>query len=267
MRLAATVSALNVLHQRSMTPCLDRRPDVTVVIRVHNDAYVTQAVRSALAQSLRSVEVLVVDHGSNDGTGATVDRLAASDRRVHVIHLPPGGGPGRPGNAGIEAANGRYLTFLDSDDMLEPDACRTLLGAGEAFDADLVCSLVHRVHVDDRNRRVPWHPQLYGQRRVLEGIRDKPDQLWDQVPVAKLYRTQWLRDRDVRFLEGVVYEDQYLCLAAYLRAGRIAVLPDVTYRWMIRRRSARRSTRTAGPRRRTCSPDQRERAHGQASWR
>ena len=116
--------------------------------------------------------------------------------------------------------------FLDSDDVLEPDACRTLLGAGEAFDADLVCSLVHRVHVDDGGRRTPWHPELYAQRRVLEGIRDKPDQLWDQVPVAKLYRTQWLRDRDVRFLDDVVYEDQYLCLAAYLRAGRIAVIPD-----------------------------------------
>ena len=76
------------------------RPDVTVVIRVHNDAYVSQAVRSVLRQSLRNLEVLVVDHGSTDGTGETVDRLAASDPRIHVIHLPPGVGRGVPGTRG-----------------------------------------------------------------------------------------------------------------------------------------------------------------------
>src|SRR5690349_8857142 len=101
-----------------MTPPSERRPDVTVVIRVHNDRYVTEAVRSALAQTLRTVELVVVDHGSTDGTSEAVDRLARSDPRIRVIHLGPGGGPGRPGNAGIDAARGRYLMFLDSDDVL-----------------------------------------------------------------------------------------------------------------------------------------------------
>jgi len=217
------------------------RPDVTVVIRVHNDAYVTEAVRSVLTQTLRTIELVVVDHGSTDGTGATVDKLASSDPRMRVIHLPAGGGPGRPGNVGIDAAAGRYLTFLDSDDVLEPDACRRLLGAAEAFDADLVCSLVHRVLVDDGKRLSRWYPKLYEQRQVLEGIREKPDQLWDQLPVAKLYRTQWMRDREIRFLDEGVYEDQYLCVAAYVRAARIAVIPDSTYRWYVRQKDTRTS--------------------------
>ena len=225
----------------SMAPAPEGGPDVTIVIRVYNDAYVTEAVHSALTQNLRTIELVVVDHGSTDGTGEIVDRLAAADPRMRAIHLPPGGGPGRPGNAGIDAARGRYLMFLDSDDVLEPDACRIMLSAAETFEADLVCSLIQRVHVDSGNRVTPWYPDLYSERRVVEGIRAKPGQLWDQVPLAKLFRTRWLRERDVRFLDDVVYEDQYLCLAAYLRAERIAVIPDATYRWTARPKDTRKS--------------------------
>ena len=223
-----------------MTSPPERRPDVTVVIRVHNDRYVTEAVRSALAQTLRTVELVVVDHGSTDGTSEAVDRLARSDPRIRVIHLGPGGGPGRPGNVGIDAARGRYLMFLDSDDVLEPDACRILLSAAEVFGADLVCSLIQRVH-GDAGRRLPWYPDLYRERYVVQDIRERPRQLWDQVPLAKLFRSDWLRERDVRFLDDGVYEDQYLCLAAYVRAGRIAVIPDATYRWMARPKDTRKS--------------------------
>lgn len=223
-----------------MTAPPERRPDVTVVIRVHNDRYVTEAVRSALAQTLRTVELVVVDHGSTDGTSEAVDRLARSDPRIRVIHLGRGGGPGRPGNVGIDAARGRYLMFLDSDDVLEPDACRILLSAAEVFGADLVCSLIQRVH-GDAGRRLPWYPDLYRERYVVQDIRERPRQLWDQVPLAKLFRSDWLRERDVRFLDEGVYEDQYLCLAAYVRAGRIAVIPDATYRWMARPKDTRKS--------------------------
>ena len=217
-------------------------PDVSVVVPVFDDPLVEQAIASALHQTLRTVEVVVVDHGSTDGTGALVDRIAARDSRVRAFHLPDNeGGPGRPLNVGLAAARGRYVTILGSDDELERDACRTLLAAAEVDGADVVTSLTRRIHVHEGNRVQPWYPVLYGRRRTLEGIRADLEQIWDQIPVGKLYRTSWMREHEVRFPEDVVYEDQLFMMRAYLRAARISVVPVPTYLWMVRSKAARRS--------------------------
>jgi len=217
-------------------------PDVSVVVPVFDDPLVEQAIASALHQTLRTVEVVVVDHGSTDGTGELVDRIAARDSRVRVFHLPDNeGGPGRPLNVGLAAARGRYVTILGSDDELERDACRTLLTAAEVDGADVVTSLTRRINVHEANRVQPWYPALYGRRRTLEGIRADLEQIWDQIPVGKLYRTSWMREHEVSFPEDVVYEDQLFMMRAYLRAARISVVPVPTYLWMVRSKAARRS--------------------------
>src|SRR3954468_21491110 len=217
-------------------------PDVSVVVPVFDDPLVEQAIASALHQTLRTVEVVVVDHGSTDGTGQLVDRIAARDSRVRAFHLPDNeGGPGRPLNVGLAAASGRYVTILGSDDELERDACRTLLAAAEVDGADVVTSLTRRIHVHEGNRVQPWYPVLYGRRRTLEGIRADLDQIWDQIPVGKLYRAGWLREREVRFPEDVVYEDQLFMMRAYVRARRISVVPVATYQWMVRSKAVRPS--------------------------
>jgi CDP-glycerol glycerophosphotransferase len=217
-------------------------PDVTVVVPVFNDPLVEQAVASALNQTLRGVEIVVVDHGSTDGTGRLIDGIAARNPRVRALHLPDNeGGPGRPLNLAINQAAGRYITILGSDDELERDACRTLVAAAEVDEADVVTSLTRRIHVHEGNRVQSWYPALYGRRRTLEGIRADLDQIWDQIPVGKLYRTSWLRERDVSFPEDVVYEDQLFMMRAYVRARRISVVPVATYLWMVRPKAVRPS--------------------------
>ena len=166
-------------------------PDVTVVVPVYNDPLVEAAIASALNQTLRSVEVVVVDHGSNDGTGDLLERIAAREPRVRAFHLPDNeGGPGRPLNVAMDAARGRYITILGSDDELERDACRTLVVAGDVETADLVASMTRRIHVHEGNRVQPWYPSLYTRRRTLDGIRADLEQVWDQIPVGKLFRTR-----------------------------------------------------------------------------
>src|SRR3954447_24848610 len=142
-------------------------PDVSVVVPVYNDPLVEQAIASALGQTLRSVEVVVVDHGSTDGTGELLDRIAGREPRVRAFHLPDNeGGPGRPLNAGMDAAQGRDITILGSEDELERDACRTLLAAADIESADLVTSMTRRILVHENNRVRRWYPRLYTRRRT-----------------------------------------------------------------------------------------------------
>src|SRR3954454_4084171 len=161
------------------TETIPSDPDVSVVVPVYNDPLVEQAIASALNQTLRSVEVVVADHGSTDGTGELLDRSAASEPRVRVLHLPDNeGGPGRPLNVAMDAALGRYMTILGSDDELERGACRGLVAAGDVETADLVTSMTRRIHVHEGNRVQAWYPRLYTRRRTLDGIRADLEQVW-----------------------------------------------------------------------------------------
>lgn len=99
-------------------------PLVSIVVAAYQaERFLADAIRSALGQTHDRVEVLVVDDGSTDRTGAVADEWAAEDRRVRVVHQP-NGGPSAARNAGLRLATGDLLCFLDADDVLLPDKLR-----------------------------------------------------------------------------------------------------------------------------------------------
>ena len=100
---------------------------ISVVMPCYNcEAALDRAVRSLRAQTIADWELLAVDDGSNDGTGAALDAWAQTDERIRVFHQE-NGGVSRARNAGIAAAKGEWLAFLDADDELPEDALASLL--------------------------------------------------------------------------------------------------------------------------------------------
>jgi teichuronic acid biosynthesis glycosyltransferase TuaG len=92
-------------------------PLVSIITPAYNSAgFIRETIASALAQTLRNFELIVVDDGSSDDTIEVVHRTAAGDPRV-IVMLSPHGGPAQARNVGIEAARGRYIALLDSDDV------------------------------------------------------------------------------------------------------------------------------------------------------
>lgn len=241
-------------------------PAVSVVVIVHNDAArLPYAVRSALGQTLRSVEVVVVDDHSTDGSHQVAHQLAATHpERVRVVRLPKNsGGCGAPRNQGVRHARGTYVVFLDSDDALDRDACRNLFQAAERTGADLVSGRCVRVHLRadgagradgaDRTdgavrggpggegnaggrvvRTTDWYPWLYARGRTLDSVAELPDLLaYDTLSTNKCYRRDFLLERDLRFPEDVHYEDLLFSARAYLAARRIALIPARVYHWRV----------------------------------
>jgi CDP-glycerol glycerophosphotransferase len=208
-------------------------PELTVVVIVYNDAArVTRAVRSALGQSLAGVEVVVVDDASTDATPRLTGELAAAHPdRVRVVRLPENsGGCGRPRNVGIECARGRYVMFLDSDDTLDPHACRNLVTAAEETGAELVAGRCVRVLPDKEQN---WYPSLYRESRTLESIRDEPDLLYDTLSTNKCYRRDFLEREGLRFVDRLHYEDLLFSAQAYISAQKIAIIPHRVYNWLV----------------------------------
>ncbi|MEE1765824.1 bifunctional glycosyltransferase/CDP-glycerol:glycerophosphate glycerophosphotransferase [Streptomyces sp. SP18BB07] len=225
---------------------VDQRPAVSVVVIVYNDeARLPTAVRSVLEQTLRSVEVVIVDDHSTDGSYEVAARLAAEHPdRVRAYRLPQNsGGCGAPRNAGIRETRGEYVVFLDSDDVLERNACRNFLEAAESTGADLVSGLCVRVHVDTRNRKeVPWYPWLYTRTRTLDSVSELPDLLvYDTLSTNKCYRRDFLVEGGLLFPVGIHYEDLFFSAQAYAAARRIALIPNRVYDWNVVERAEAKS--------------------------
>jgi CDP-glycerol glycerophosphotransferase len=211
-------------------------PAVTIVVIGYNDAgNLPAAVRSATRQTLRDLEVIVVDDGSTDDTPSVATRLATAHSRVRYHRLPANsGGCSRPRNTGMELATGEFVTFLDSDDVLPRHACATMLRAARRSGADIVCGRWVRRH-HEPTRYIEAHRDLYRQPDVVDGIAQRPQQLFDTPAPAKLYRRAFLDEQELTFPEGLLYEDLLFTTEAYLGARRIAVVPDLVYVWNVRR--------------------------------
>lgn len=111
---------------------------VSVIMPVYNcAAYVEEAVRSVLAQTVSDLELLVIDDGSKDDTFAIVTRLAAEDARVIPLKNPENMGVARTRNRGLDMARGDYIAFLDGDDRWHPEKLRVQIARMQAENAAL----------------------------------------------------------------------------------------------------------------------------------
>lgn len=122
---------------------------VSVIMPTHNcAAYAAPAIQSALRQTHSNVEVLVVDDASHDGTVDVVEEAARQDARVRAVCLARNVGPARARNIAIEAARGRFIAFLDGDDLWEPAKLERQLAVLEAKGAVLSYTAYRKVDED-----------------------------------------------------------------------------------------------------------------------
>ncbi|QLJ06149.1 glycosyltransferase family 2 protein [Streptomyces sp. NEAU-sy36] len=220
-----------------------RPAQVGVVVIGYNDrAHVADAVRSALAQGPAVAEVVAVDDCSTDGSAELLDRLAADEPRLRVVRRDDNsGGCGSPRNTGIDAVTAPYVMFLDSDDVLPPGAVDALLTAATGAHAEVASGLCVRRELPS-GREQPWQENLYTAHTVLARPAQRPRLVHDTLCVNKLYRTDFLREHDIRFPEGrFLYEDFVFTARVLAAAPRIALVPDRVYVWHVRRSAERLS--------------------------
>ena len=115
------------------------KPAVSIIVPVYKvpEQYLRKCAESCIEQTVRDIEILLVDDGSPDQCGSICDEYAEKDSRVHVIHKE-NGGLCSARNAGFAAARGEWIMFVDGDDWIDPDMCGRMLDAGEREDVDLV---------------------------------------------------------------------------------------------------------------------------------
>ncbi|MBM7171607.1 glycosyltransferase family 2 protein [Streptomyces sp. G44] len=213
---------------------MTRIPDVTVTVIVYNDAErLPRAVASLRRQTHADIEIIISDDHSTDNTPEVARRLAAEDARITYLRLPENsGGCSAPRNRALEIARAPYLMFLDSDDELPERAVELLLTAHREREVDFAMGAVERVRVDT-GRTSTWMPHLVAERRTVGGIEAEPALLFEHLSTSKMYRREFLDRNELRFPEGIHYEDQLFSAQAYCLARAFTVIPDPVYRWYI----------------------------------
>jgi poly(ribitol-phosphate) beta-N-acetylglucosaminyltransferase len=206
-------------------------PEVSVVVPVYNPGeYLRRCVASLVDQtaSTAGYEVIFVDDGSTDGSGAFLDSVAASRPHLRVIHQQNSQWPGRPRNVGLAAARGQYVFFCDADDWLATNAVERLYGHAVEWNSDIVIPKMAGL-----GRRVPH--QLFARTRPQVSLATAP--LMDSLSPQKLFRRAFLDEHQIRFPEGKRrLEDHHFVVSAYLQAKVVSVAADQTYYYLVRRK-------------------------------
>ena len=202
-------------------------PLISVIVPVYQvESYLDRCVSSITRQSYSNLEIILVDDGSPDKCPDMCDGWAAKDGRVRVIHKA-NGGLSDARNAGLAAAKGEYISFVDSDDWIAPDMLQKLYDAMQRDDSDIAACTVRMAWEDDTPDRL-----LTVQKNcVLEPSQAQAallrETLLKQPVWYKLYRRGTISD--IPFEVGKYHEDVYWSYQAVGRARRVSVIDYVGY--------------------------------------
>lgn len=201
-------------------------PLISIVVPVYNVLnYLEKCVESIISQSYGNLEIILVDDGSNDGSGKMCDKLALKDERIIVIHQSNKGLSGAR-NTGIDKAKGEYLFFVDSDDYIEKDTIRTLYEVSVINSLDIACCGING-GIETKKCEVTL---LFDTKNgIIEMLTSNSI---CTVAWNKLYRrTLW---EGVRYPEHKLNEDEYTTYKVMYKAQRVGYISDECYNYVQR---------------------------------
>ncbi len=206
-------------------------PLVSVVIPVYKtEKYVIKSVNSILAQAYKNLEVIIVDDGSPDACPKICDELKKTDERITVIHKE-NGGLSSARNAGIDAAHGEYILFLDSDDTLKDNALYDMLKIAETEKSDAVIpNTYYTIYENSDKTFLATHftkdmfskdPKIFALDVLIGKGRARR-------ATAVLYRSKPIKENEIRFPVGKISEDFFFNMDFFEVVDKISLYEEAS---------------------------------------
>lgn len=208
-------------------------PSISIIIPVFNTRnYVTQCLESIKNQTMRNIEVLIIDDGSSDGSEDICDEFSSIDERFIVIHQN-NKGLSAARNCGIEIAKGEYILFVDSDDYIKENLCEKTYKYAITHESDLI----RFFYQEDTKQGIRF---LKKQSSLPQGLIENDV---DKLKVAYtsgamvwkfLIKRSLFNNNELRFPLNVIYEDMDFTTKLALSAERMFVMHECLYMYRIR---------------------------------
>jgi|GEM_PF-1667503 len=211
---------------------------LSVIVPVHNAApYLARCLESLIGQRYNNMEIICVDDGSTDESRQILADYAKNYPHIHTLYQE-NKGAGCARNAGIKAACGDYLSFVDSDDYLDLTAYQTAMHKfAEDEDIDIVCFAAEIV-VENGGKKFKADDWYYSTRQEGEVILTPNIILEENVSVCnKVFKADLIREKEIFFPEGLWYEDAEFYWKYMVNARKAWFLKDKFYKYVRRRQS------------------------------
>lgn len=214
--------------------------EVTIGIPVYKAVdYIEDTMKSALNQTFDSIEFLVVDDCGNDGTIEVVERFQREHPRgkdIRIIYNDSNLGVGMTRNRILDEAQGQYLYFLDSDDLIEPDTISCMLEKATANQADVVYGSLNRIDLirgcPTQSYILPDACFLSDDEMALYAFRNYSS---FQISICNcLMRHEFLLKSKLRFLDSAFWEDLAFTYEMVTRVSKAVLLSKITYHYLCR---------------------------------
>lgn len=204
-------------------------PEISIIVPVYKvEKYLAECINSILTQSFTDFELLLIDDGSPDGCPHMCDEYSLNDTRIVVFHIK-NGGQSSARNFGLDHVKGRYIVFVDSDDLLAEDALKHLYYEITTTNADVVLGKVIRFDAENGNSRPYTHLENY---KEMNG-RETLEMLLKGYPLnISVWGGAYKREiwDEVRMPIGYVCEDWYIMPEIYLQKNAAVVfIPTLVY--------------------------------------
>ncbi len=210
---------------------------ISVIVPIYNvEPYLRRCVDSILAQKYRNLEIILVDDGSPDDCPQICDEYAAQDERIKVIHKA-NGGLSSARNAGLDAASGDWVSFIDSDDWIEPDMYEVLLRNAGNANAEISVGGVNDELVDQDRvtvTKTTYHGALKQETlsptEAMARYFTTSWAAWDKIYRKELFQT-------IRFPVGEINEDEAIVLKLLDTCTAVSYTNQVFYHYIHRAQS------------------------------
>ncbi len=202
---------------------------ISIIVPVHNtEQYLESTVRSLLAQTLKDIEIILVENGSTDNSLALCHEVAKSDERIKVMHLERGD-LSYARNSGLTLAASEYVAFVDSDDTVRSEMYETLLGIAEEHDLDIVYSNMMKVY---DNRPPKYIYQEDGSVSVMTPKEMLMKNFTHKINVnaCTMIARRKLFD-DLKFPEGMYFEDRAFTFRLINAAAKVGYINKAFYHY------------------------------------
>ena len=209
---------------------------ISVIIPVYNvEKYLRKCLDSVCNQSYKRLEIILVDDGSTDGSGAICDEYAYTDKRIRVVHKE-NGGLSDARNVGLDHATGQYIGFVDSDDFIEFDMYEKLYTACVLWGADI--SLCGKRIVNENGcivseKNIVDAETLYTSKEAICSLltwKSCDSAAWDKLYSANLFLK-------IRYPFGKLHEDLNVTCRLFELSNKIIQIPYVGYNYLLRSNS------------------------------
>lgn len=209
----------------------ENMPNVSIIVPVYNvEKYIVECMDSLVGQTLKNIEIVLVDNGSEDASSGIIQWYAKKDKRIKIIKLESNQGLAKARNIGLSHATGEYIAFVDSDDLCDVTMYEKMYRKAKHLNADVVTCNVLRFEKDWRDG-TDHHPEAwYIETNQAMPITSCPEQFMEQAAWAKIMRHAYIRTLSYKFTPGsVCCEDVPACTHLFLNTSRIAIVNETLY--------------------------------------